>query len=174
VGFVNSHYLPGVSNEPNQPVRCCTFPSTRSQRCMPLFDSHLAHSAGAASVTPGGPLSARAGCPPSLSCPFWAGRIAARRVTPASSALPTRRSNEDVCRPPSLIRLGDPVGPHCARPAPLARLNRHSEAYCHAGPTRLARKPVAQVRPRGAVSSVYPVPSSPAGALQMSPPSRPR
>jgi hypothetical protein len=81
-------YLPGVSNEPNLLLRCCTFPSTLSQRCMPLFDSHLADSAGAASATPGGPLSSRAGCPPSLSCPFWASWIAARQVTPASLARP--------------------------------------------------------------------------------------
>jgi hypothetical protein len=86
------------------------FPANRSQRCMPLFNSYLAGSAGAASATPGGPLSARASCPPSQSCPVWAGRIATRRVTPASSV----RSSEEVCWPPSLIRLGWPgLAPLC-------------------------------------------------------------
>jgi hypothetical protein len=103
-------------------LHCCTLPANRSQGCMQLFNSHSAGSAGAASATPDGPLSAQASCPPSLSCPVWAraGRIAARRVTPASCARPTRRSDKEVCRPPSLIRLGWPGR------APL----------CPTGPTR--------------------------------------
>jgi hypothetical protein len=72
-------------------------PANLSQRCMPLFNSQLAGSADAASATPDGPLSARASCPPSLSCPVWAGRIAARQVNggPGALARPailTRRS----------------------------------------------------------------------------------
>ena len=83
---------------------------------------------------------------------------------PASCARPARRPNEEVCRPSSLIRLGWPdraYGP--ARPAPLARLSRHSEACCHAGPTRLARARWSAVSsPGGAVSRCYPLLSGPA------------
>jgi hypothetical protein len=78
----------GCYNEPSRPVTCCTLPANRLQRCIPLFSSHSAGSAGFASATPGGPLSARASCPPSLSCPVWAGRIAARQVNLTSRARP--------------------------------------------------------------------------------------
>jgi hypothetical protein len=62
-----------------------------------------------------------------------------------------RRSDEEVCRPPSLIDSDGPTGPHCARSAPLrlARLSRHSEACCCTVLSRLAcpAGPVAQVQP---------------------------
>ena len=69
-----------------------------------------------------------------------------RPSRPAALARP-RRSDEEACRPPSLIRLGWPDQAYSRpdRPPALARLNRHSEACCHAGPTRLARNPVAHI-----------------------------
>jgi hypothetical protein len=103
-GIVNSRFLPGVSNEPSRPVTCCTLPANRSQRCMTLFSSHLAGSAGRWHRV--GHTRWPIFRPPSLSCPVWAGRIAARQVTPACRARPASHSNEEFCRPPSLVRLG--------------------------------------------------------------------
>ena len=91
-----------------------------------------------------------ASCQPRLCYLILLGRVADRRANPAGCARPARRPNEEVCRPSSLIRLGWPdraYGP--ARPAPLARLSRHSEACCHAGPTRLVRARADSLNPIG-------------------------
>jgi hypothetical protein len=89
-----------------------------------------------------------------LSClADWHGR-ATDMVSPRPAALARpRRSDEEVCRPPSPIRLGWPDRAYgTAPPAPLARLNRHGEACCHAGPTRLARRVVGPSEPGRAIT----------------------
>jgi hypothetical protein len=78
-----------------------------------------------------------------------AGSLQGESPRPAALARP-RRSDEEVCRPPSPIRLGWPDRAYgTAPPAPLVQLNRHGEACLHAGPTRLACKPGGPSPPEG-------------------------
>jgi hypothetical protein len=92
-----------------------------------------------ASMAPGGPSPAP-GEPLAESIPSCLARPDHCKVIPPgrprspSSVALTRM----VSLLPSLIRLGRPDRAPCARPAPLARLNRHSKACCHVGPTRPA------------------------------------
>jgi hypothetical protein len=87
--------------------------------------------------------------------PGWlapGGPLSPARVEPLAESI----SNEEVCRPPSPVRLGWPdraYGP--ARSAALVRLNCHSEAYCHADPNRLVRARADSLDPAGSLCARY-------------------
>jgi hypothetical protein len=139
------------------PERCCTRRLIhRSGACCRLVVIRLAR-LEPRWLHPVARCPPRVSCLPSLICQSSpAGSLQGESPRPAAlvAAPPLCRGGLPATEPDS-TRIARSRPHSVARPAPLARLNRHSEACCHVGPTRLTRPLWPKFSPREAVSQVY-------------------